>query len=77
MDDIRIPCMKSQLVRQRTLELGWNAGAHLTREESQGVEATAAGLGVRAARLLIAVLGPKQDGAGSVQVTFPVLGVKR
>jgi hypothetical protein len=49
----------------------------LAGEESQGVEATTAGFPVRAACLLIAELGPKQDGADSIQVTFPVLGVKR
>ena len=46
-------------------------------EEPEGVKATAAGLVVRAARLSIAVLRTLQDGAGTFQVTLPVVGVKR
>jgi hypothetical protein len=45
--------------------------------ESKGVEATAAGFVVRTARLLIAVLRAHQDGAGTLQVTLPVVCVKR
>jgi hypothetical protein len=41
------------------------------------VEATAARFVMRAARLLIAELGARQDDAGTLQVTLPVLGVKR
>jgi len=46
-------------------------------EEAKGVEVTAAGFVVRAARLVIAALGAPQDDAGTVQVTLPLLGVKR
>ena len=50
---------------------------HAAREEPESVEATAAGFVVRAARLLIAELGAGQDGTGTVQVAFAVVGVKR
>jgi hypothetical protein len=49
----------------------------VAREESEGVKATAASFVVRAARLLIAMLGAFQDGAGPLEVTLAVLGVKR
>ena len=38
----------------------------MAREEAEGVEATAAGFVVRAARLPIAELSAGQDGAGTV-----------
>ena len=50
---------------------------HVAREESESVEATAARFVVRAARLLIAKLGAFQDDAGTLQVTLPVVWVKR
>ena len=50
---------------------------HAARKESEGVQATTAGFVVRAARLLIAKLGAFQDGAGSFEVTLPVIGVKQ
>lgn len=50
---------------------------HVAREEAEGVEATAAGFVVRAARLLIAKLSALQVGAGPLQVTLAVIGVKR
>ena len=50
---------------------------HSAREESEGVEATAAGFTVRAARLLIAELGAGQDGAGTLQVMRPMVRIKR
>lgn len=65
------------LNRQRTLILWWDTGTHAAREESKGVEATAAFFGVRMARLLIAKLGAMQDGAGPLQVTRAVIGVKQ
>jgi hypothetical protein len=49
---------------------------HAAREESEGVEATAAGFVVRATRLLIAKLGARQDGTGPLQVTLSVVRVK-
>ena len=41
------------------------------------MEATAAGLEMRAARLLVAELGTHQDRADTLQATLAVLGVKR
>jgi len=49
----------------------------VAREESEDVEATTAGFVVRATRLPIAVLRADQDGAGTLQVTLPVVCVKR
>ena len=48
----------------------------MAREESEGVEAPAAGFVMRAARLSIAVLRAHQDGAGTLQMTLPLIGVK-
>ena len=48
------------------LILWWDTGSHMAREEAEGVEATAAGFVVRAARLPIAELSAGQDGAGTV-----------
>jgi hypothetical protein len=59
------------------LTLWWDAGTHVAREESESVEATTAGFVVRATRLPIAVLRADQDGAGTLQVTLPVVCVKR
>ena len=56
--------------------LWWDAGTHVACEESKGVEVTAASFIVRAARLLIAKLGPFQDSAGASEVTLAVSGVK-
>jgi hypothetical protein len=58
------------------LILWWNTRMHAAREEAESMKATAAGFGVRAARLLIAKLGPLQDDAGTLQVTLPVVRVK-
>jgi hypothetical protein len=50
---------------------------HAACEEAEGVEATAASFVMRAARLLIAELGALEDGAGTLQVTLPMICVKR
>ena len=49
----------------------------MAREESEGVEAPAAGFVVRAACLPIAMLRAHQDGAGTLQMTLSVVCVKR
>ena len=49
----------------------------MTCEEAEFMQATAAGFVVRAAGLLIAMLGALQDDAGSLQVTLPMVFVKR
>jgi len=41
------------------------------------MQLTATGFAVRAAGLLIATLGAFQDGAGPLQVTLPMVRVKR
>ena len=69
--------LRTYFDRQRTLVLWWNTGAHAAREEAEGVEATAARFVMRAARFLIAELGARQDDADTLQVSLPVIGVKR
>ena len=59
------------------LDLWWFTGTHAAREEAEGVKAPTAGFVVGAARLLIAVLGAHQDGAGPLQVALAVVCVKR
>ena len=49
----------------------------MAREEAEGMEATAAGLEMRAARLLVAKLGTHQDRADTLQTPLSVVGVKR
>ena len=56
--------------------LWWDTGTHAAREESKGVQVAAAGFAVRTARLLVAELGTFQQDAGTLQVAFPVIGVK-
>ena len=41
------------------------------------MEVAAAGFVVGAPRLLVAKLSAHQDGAGTLQVTLPVIGIKR
>jgi hypothetical protein len=65
------------LIRQRTLMLWWDTGTHATCEEAEGMQLTATGFVVRAARLLIATLGADQDDTGTLQVTLPMVCVKR
>jgi hypothetical protein len=50
---------------------------HAAREEAEGVEATAAGLEMRAARLLVAALGTHQERTDTLQTPLAVVGVKR
>jgi len=59
------------------LTLWWNTGTHAAREESQGVQATAAGFEVGATRLLVASLGAHQDSGDTLQVAAAVFDIKR
>jgi hypothetical protein len=50
---------------------------HATCEEAEGVQLAAAGFVVRVAGLLIATLSTFQDDAGPLQVTLPMVRLKR
>ena len=59
------------------LDLWWDTGMHVAREEAQSVQATAAGLEMGATCLLVARLGALQDGGGALQVGGAVSDIKR
>jgi hypothetical protein len=48
---------------------------HATREEAQGVEATAAGFEMGATGLLVATLGTRQDGGDTLEVGGAVVDI--